>query len=242
MKAAYSSSDEYASTVTLREAPAPPEGRGHGTITRDGCPVEIYAAIPAQGEAEIVHAAIPASGSVLELGCGTGRIADPLAELGHRVVGVDGSAEMLTYLRAADGVRATIEGLRLAETFSAVLLASNLVNTYDPAQRAAFLQTARRHLAPNGVLVLERHPPSYVFAAAVWTAGDIGLEVRDVVDHGDAVFSATLVHRLGKRVVEQDFSTRVLDDQTLEKVLRLSGFSGVKVLTPDARWVAASLG
>lgn len=38
-------------------------------------------------------------GSVLELGCGTGRIAIPLAEDGHEIWGVDLSEEMLAQLR-----------------------------------------------------------------------------------------------------------------------------------------------
>ncbi len=61
--------------MALRESPGPPTGRGDGTITDDGCPVEVYAALPPDGEAEIIHGAAPAGGSVLELGCGTGRIA-----------------------------------------------------------------------------------------------------------------------------------------------------------------------
>ena len=40
-----------------------------------------------------------AGGPVLELGCGTGRIAIPLAEAGHSVTGVDVSEGMLTMAR-----------------------------------------------------------------------------------------------------------------------------------------------
>jgi SAM-dependent methyltransferase len=44
--------------------------------------------------------AIDAGGPVLELGCGTGRIALPLARAGVHVVGIDRSAAMLTRARA----------------------------------------------------------------------------------------------------------------------------------------------
>src|SRR5215210_2442876 len=40
-----------------------------------------------------------AGGSVLELGCGTGRVTLPLARTGARIIGVDRSAEMLTHAR-----------------------------------------------------------------------------------------------------------------------------------------------
>ena len=42
-----------------------------------------------------MHAAVPPGASILELGCGTGRILWPLAALGHPVTGVDDSPEML---------------------------------------------------------------------------------------------------------------------------------------------------
>jgi 2-polyprenyl-3-methyl-5-hydroxy-6-metoxy-1,4-benzoquinol methylase len=67
-------------------------GTGPGEITPDGCAVEFYALLPPMGEAAVVHAAVAAGASILELGCGTGRILRPLAGFGHPVVGVDESA------------------------------------------------------------------------------------------------------------------------------------------------------
>jgi SAM-dependent methyltransferase len=224
----------------MRDVPAPPSGRGDGTITADGCPVEIYAAMPPSGEAAIVHAAIPPGASVLELGCGTGRIADPLARLGHRVVGVDSSPAMLARLRHAEGVRGSIEDLELAERFDAVVLASQLVNTYDPRLRAAFLATARCHVTAGGTLVLQRYPPgSWPLAGSAWAAGDVRLELRDVVDHGEGVFSATVIHRLDDMTAEQDFSARVIDDETLRPALASAGFERMVSLTPDTSWILA---
>ena len=49
-------------------------GTGPGAITSDGCAVEFYALLPAFGEPEIIHAAVPPRASILELGCGTGRM------------------------------------------------------------------------------------------------------------------------------------------------------------------------
>jgi SAM-dependent methyltransferase len=72
-------------------------------ITPDGCAVELYALLPAMGEPEIVHAAVPPGASILELGAGAGRMTRPLVELGHPVVAVDESRAMLDRLRGAAG-------------------------------------------------------------------------------------------------------------------------------------------
>jgi hypothetical protein len=47
-------------------------GSGPGVITPDGRAVELYALLPPMGEPELVHAAIPAGASILELGPGPG--------------------------------------------------------------------------------------------------------------------------------------------------------------------------
>jgi SAM-dependent methyltransferase len=109
----------------------PANGTGPGTITPDGCAVELYALLEATGEPAIVHAAVPAGASILELGAGAGRVTRPLVALGHPVVAVDESAEMLARVRGAETVRARIQELDLGRRFDAVLLASFLVNTDD---------------------------------------------------------------------------------------------------------------
>ena len=76
-------------------------GTGPGPITPDGSAVELYALLPPMGEPEVVHAAIPAGASILELGAGAGRMTHRLVELGHPVVAVDESPEMLARIREA---------------------------------------------------------------------------------------------------------------------------------------------
>jgi len=43
------------------------------SIAPDGSPVELYALLPELGEGDRVAEAVPGGGSILELGCGTGR-------------------------------------------------------------------------------------------------------------------------------------------------------------------------
>jgi SAM-dependent methyltransferase len=52
--------------------------------------------------------ALDADGLVLELGCGTGRIAKPLAHAGVRLIGIDRSAPMLAQLHRAPSSRLNV--------------------------------------------------------------------------------------------------------------------------------------
>ena len=135
-------------------------GTGPGAITSDGCAVEFYALLPAFGEAAIVHAAVPPGASVLELGCGTGRILRPLAALGHPVTGVDDSPDMLARSPDLPTVCSAIESLRLDRQFDVVLLASTMINS-SPGTRRAFLATVRHHLRGDGIAVFQRNPPAW---------------------------------------------------------------------------------
>jgi SAM-dependent methyltransferase len=129
-------------------------------VAPDGSPVELYLRLPPRGEAEIVDGVIEAGAEILELGCGVGRVTHELLRLGHPVVAVDESPEMLEHVRGATTVCSPIESLVLARRFSCVLLMSNLVNTTD-SQRDSFLATCARHVAPDGVVLIERHEPDW---------------------------------------------------------------------------------
>ena len=52
------------------------------SVAPDGSPVELYRNLPSFGEAEIVSGAIAPNASVLELGCGTGRMTARLVSAG----------------------------------------------------------------------------------------------------------------------------------------------------------------
>jgi SAM-dependent methyltransferase len=104
---------------------------GPGVITPDGCAVDFYAMIGDAGEAGIVHEAVGPGAAVLEPGSGAGRSTHPLIALGHPVVAVDDSAEMLAHGRGAQTVPARIQDLSLGRRFDVVLLASQLINTDD---------------------------------------------------------------------------------------------------------------
>jgi SAM-dependent methyltransferase len=104
-------------------------------VTDDGNPVAVYLALPAGDEPQLIHDAVSPGASILELGCGAGRVTRPLAAMGHPMVAVDNSPAMLKHVTVAQTVCADITHLDLGRTFDAVLVASHLVNHGDRAGR-----------------------------------------------------------------------------------------------------------
>jgi SAM-dependent methyltransferase len=136
-----------------------PYGTGPGVITPDGCAVDFYALMPDFGEPAIVSEAAGAGAWILELGCGAGRVTGPLGALGHPVVAVDESPEMLAHVRDAETVCARIQDLSLGRRFGAVLLASHLINA-DDVTRRTFLDACRRHVADDGCVIIQQQARS----------------------------------------------------------------------------------
>ncbi len=107
------------------------------------------------GEAHFVRAFSPAS--VLDAGCGTGRVGRELARHGIEVVGVDLDDEMLMTARAkSPGVRwiqGDVAAIDLGRKFEAVLLAGNVINFVAPEDRRRAVQNLARHVRPGGLLI-----------------------------------------------------------------------------------------
>ncbi|MCL2544153.1 MAG: class I SAM-dependent methyltransferase [Nocardioidaceae bacterium] len=213
------------------------------SVTADGCPIDVYAELPAAGEPEWIHAVVPAGASILDLGAGVGRIADPLCAVGHRVVAVDDSAEMLARVARAETVESRIETLRLDERFDVVLLASHLVNTADDDLRAGLLATVRSHLAPDGVALLEWHEPDWFDRLAVGPhpTGRIGpvSATLDVAAFDGDLLDASVTYELDGRRWTQPFTARRLTQPDLDRVLAQAGMERVAPNEPRSDWIVA---
>ncbi len=219
-----------------------PVGSGPGDITEDGCAVEFYALLPSFGEPDIVHGAVPEGSSVLELGCGTGRILRPLARLGHQVLGVDQSAGMLAHVRDLPIVCSPIETLRLDRTFGAVLLASTMINV-DPALRREFLATCRHHLADNGVAVFQHNPPAWfdAFGQAPRVREDPG-GIRRVVRSARRErprMHIEIEYQVGDRVWTHAWGSYEISQDELRADLSSAGLRFDRHLTDDHSWFTA---
>ena len=249
----------------MTRVPGAERGTGPGVITPDGCAVELYRVLPAMGEPEVVHAAIPAGAGILELGAGAGRVTHRLIGLGHPVVAVDESAEMLACIQGADPhrdgsgagrtastsaglasvgaetVRAKIQELRLGRRFDVVLLASFLVNVADRGLRRRFLETCREHVREEGCVLVQRHPPAWFDEAAEGerSSGGITFRLRDLSRPGPGLLAATAEYQVGERVWTQTFTAERVGDEDLEAALGEAGLAVDAYLTGDGSWVRA---
>ena len=205
--------------------------------TPDGSPIEFYKLLPAMGEPELIHSVIPAGAAVLELGCGAGRITRGLIALGHPVTAVDNSAEMLGLVGAGETVLADIETLDLGRVFGCVLLMSNLINN---DVRDALLRTCRRHVAADGVVVIERMDPQPRWGSSEGEYGPFHIEVELQPDgdslRGVVVYSLpdgrSWTHRFGP-------GGRILDDDALRTDLETAGLRLERIFGPKRRWCLA---
>jgi len=220
---------------------ARPQGTGPGVITPDGCAVDLYARLPDFGEPAIVHAAAGPGASILELGCGTGRITHPLVALGHEVVAVDESPEMLAHVRGAQTVRARIEGLSLGRRFDAVLLASHLINTADEVVRNALLGACRDHVADGGCVIVQQHTAAWFTEAADSEHARDGMifRLRDVSRPAPNLVSATVEYVVDDQRWTQTFTSMRLDSSDLAAALGAAGLRLDRYLTQDRSWFRA---
>lgn len=111
-------------------------------------------------------AQLAGTGSALELGIGTGRIALPLSRRGVRVHGVELSRAMAARLHEQQGgsdVDVTIGDLAstsVGATFGLVyLLRNTITNLTTQDEQVAAFRNAAAHLEPGGCFVIENYIP-----------------------------------------------------------------------------------
>ncbi len=107
---------------------------------------------------------------ILEVGCGTGRVAIPLAKAGFRVTGVDSSAEMLALARKkaeAAGVsgyltlvQSDVRRLALPEHYALATIATNSFGLFcEQRDQLEVLDSIHRALQPDGLLIIDTFNP-----------------------------------------------------------------------------------
>lgn len=131
------------------------------------------------GEADLLERLVPAGASVLDAGCGTGRVAVELARRGFTVAGADNDASMLDVARRSDAVRwydADLATLALGRRFDLVVAAGNVVVFLAEGTEQQVLQRLAAHLLPGGLLVSGWRTDRMTKQAYDGLAGGAGLE------------------------------------------------------------------
>lgn len=191
----------------------------------------------------------PAPASVLELGCGSGRLAQALLEQGNPVTGVDRHRGLLglAEARGVEVIEADITELDVGRTYDRVLLPYNgLYCLLTDAEVLRCLEGARRHLGPEGLLLLDvwyadafhhdspREDAEFEITESVGTcaSGDAEYEVleqsrwdpeRQRLDVAYLYFAGETLAHTGQ--IQQ----RYLLVEQLESLLRRAGFAQVEI-------------
>lgn len=111
--------------------------------------------VEVHGEVDFLMAMTPSS--VLDAGCGTGRVARELATRGVDVVGVDVDASMIDAARRRspdlEWHVADLVEIDLGQSFGVVVMAGNVPLFTPPGTHAAVVAGCARHVAAGGALV-----------------------------------------------------------------------------------------
>jgi len=115
-------------------------------------------------------------GSLLELGCSTGRITELLADFGKSVYAVDPSTSQLNFARAKIDLLANREQVTFTRSSLVDLNISNsqkfslavvpcfaFMSLIDAEQQQHFINTVRRQLSPGGRLIVDLAVPDLEF-------------------------------------------------------------------------------
>lgn len=107
------------------------------------------------GEADLVEAYRPSS--VLDAGCGMGRVAIELSRRGIVAAGVDLDDDLLGYARLdaphLAWHHADLASMNLGQSFDIVVMAGNVLPFTDSEHRAAAVASCAAHLADGGRLI-----------------------------------------------------------------------------------------
>src|SRR5579864_2758647 len=134
------------------------DGRHYDAMNRD-----IVADIPFY-----VEEAKRAGGPVLELACGTGRLAIPIAQSGIEIVGLDLTPSMLAHARekakragvAIELIAGDCRSFALGRNFALIFMGFNsMQHLHDPASLAGLFACVRQHLADGGRFVFDVFHP-----------------------------------------------------------------------------------
>ena len=215
-------------------------------LIRDG---RHYDALKAQNDTQFYLAqAQAASGPILEIGCGTGRVTIPLAAAGADIIGLDVSASMLDEARRKaerqslriSWIKADGGAFDLGRQFALIIMPFNTLQFFrDTAALAQLFRCVDRHLRMDGRVVFDVFNPQISFLAADPSkrferarypdpqgGGEVVLEeTREYIAERQVVRSVRYYHVGGKRDVSvSSLELRCFFPCELDLILEHFGF------------------
>ena len=171
---------------------------------------------------------------VLDLACGAGRRARALAAAGHRVVGIDLSADLLAAAVAAGGgvrgfVRGDMRAIPLRGPFDAVTMFFTSFGYFDEAGNDRVLAEVSRVLSPGGRILLDVPNRDVVVAGLVpesereGEGGSVIRERRHMTPDGRRVTKEVRIFRGEKLAAEYTESVRLYAPAELAARLARAG-------------------
>lgn len=193
----------------------------------------VHAGLP--GELDFyVKAASETTGNVLELGCGTGRITVPIAELGKTIVGLDISRPMLDRCMEKWTASCQVSGVSkdrlklvqdnmstfcLNETFSLIILPyRSFMHLLRSEEQRSCLEKIAEHLDDGGRFIMNMWVPSaayiYAYSEKPETSEYARIDTYEETDtdHSIEHFHSVFCNEFEQRMVEEHLFVTVDKD------------------------------
>jgi ubiquinone/menaquinone biosynthesis C-methylase UbiE len=180
---------------------------------------------------------------ILDLGCGTGLLCQAFAKQGHRVTGVDPSAEMLKIGQAKDSqnqinwLQATAQNLKSDQTFDLIIMTGHAFQVLlSEADLLATFANVKAGLAPSGQFVFESRNPDFDWAACWDYSLDLRLadqpvqETRRLLAFQNQRMSFELVYQFAHERLISHSQLRFWSRPEIESLLLASGLKTDKCL------------
>ncbi|MCK5302324.1 MAG: class I SAM-dependent methyltransferase [Candidatus Thorarchaeota archaeon] len=189
---------------------------------------------------------------ILELACGTGRVALKLAEADYEVVGVDATRQMLKVAREKASnlpgnvrcpvsfLRGDVTDLDLQQKFPLVIIPSSFRFCLTTEEQLECLSSAKRHLTEDGVFILDLYPGDGQQEEGEWseeahtTSGrHVKRSGRFVADFSKQIQYRTFILEITESdgetwTIETENAVALINDKEADRLLRLSGFEVLK--------------
>ena len=201
------------------------------------------------------------SGSVLELGCGTGHKLIPIASAGHPCTGLDLSPDMLAEGQrkagergvTVDWVQGDMRNFTLGRQFDLVFIAANsLLHLHATQDLVNCFRSVRRHLAPGAQLAFDVFNPSvHILAQADGVRrrrdastfvdprrGEVHVDVAEIYDAATQVTRGTWYFSTDS---EADFVIAPLEIRNIfpQELPLLLSLGGLRVVESFGNWSRA---